>query len=230
MSDDSSQGNQSDEITAGHLEHIALFPLPGAVFFPHTMLPLHIFEPRYQELADEALEDGVPIAVVKLLEPRRQDAQGRPAYHAVGGAGFIAHHQLLPDGRYNILLEGIARVRILEEIESDRPYRVGRAELVPDVHDPHGAIGALLTTLRGCIVGLRGDYERLAEALVKALNTVEQPGALSNAIASMLISEPEARQQLLEQPRVAERLDAIITRLTDLLATTGDPGGGGWLN
>ena len=148
------------EMEPEHLDHLALFPLPNAVFFPQTMLPLHIFEPRYRAMTIEALEQGVPIAVVKLKEPRQPADNGLPAFHDIGGAGFVLHHQKLPDGRYNILLEGRARVRILEELETDKPYRVGRAELIPDVHETSGAVNTLMTTLRGCVVGLRKDYER----------------------------------------------------------------------
>lgn len=211
---------QPPQITREHLEHLALFPLPGGVFFPGTMLPLHVFEERYREMTREALEDGIPICVVKLEDPRQFDAQGRPLFHAIGGAGFILHHQKLPDGRYNILLEGTARVRILEEINSDKSYRVGRAEIIPDKVDLSGSVNALLTTLRGCVVGLRDEYERLSEAITKTMNNVADPGILANTIASIIIASPDARQALLSEPRVDARLDAIVTMLTDLLANS----------
>ncbi|MEM1347724.1 MAG: LON peptidase substrate-binding domain-containing protein, partial [Myxococcota bacterium] len=72
-----------------HLEHLALFPLPGAVFFPGTMLPLHVFEPRYRQMTAEAIEDGTPIAVMNIKEPPQLDDQGRPQFHEIGGAGFV---------------------------------------------------------------------------------------------------------------------------------------------
>lgn len=221
---------QSFEITPEHLEHLALFPLPGAVFFPGTMLPLHIFEPRYREMTREALEDNIPICVVKLKDPRELDAKGRPAFHDIGGAGFLLHHQQLPDGRYNILLEGNSRVRILEEIDSSRSYRVGRAEIIPDKVDLTGSVNALMTTLRGCVVGLRNEYERLSEALAKAMNNVADPGILANSIASIIIASPDTRQELLCEPRVDARLDAIVTMLTDLLANSAPADGDTWLN
>lgn len=219
-------------ITEEHLGHLALFPLPNAVFFPGTRLPLHIFEPRYRQMTREAIQENIPIAVVKLTEPRRPDAKGRPAYNMVGGAGFLTHHQELPDGRYNVLLTGTSRVEILEELESDKPYRVGRARMLPDIVDTSGSINVLLTTLRGCVMGLQRDYERLSEALAKVINDVPDPGLLANSISSIIIADPMLRQQLLEERRPDRRLDEIVTLLTDLLAestpTAGE--GGSWLN
>jgi len=219
-------------ITEEHLEHMALFPLPNAVFFPGTRLPLHIFEPRYRQMTREAIAENIPIAVVKLTEPRRADAKGRPAYDVIGGAGFLTHHQELPDGRYNILLAGTTRVEIIEEIESEKPYRVGRARRLPDVVDTSGSINVLMTTLRGCVVGLQSDYERLAEALAKAINNIPDPGLLANSISSIIIADPMLRQQLLEERRPDRRLDEIISRLTDLLAESSTPTGESksWLN
>jgi len=198
------------------------------------MLPLHIFEPRYRIMAQEALEQDIPIVVVKLMEPKRLNEMELPAFHEVGGLGFVMHHQQLPDGRYNILLEGTDRVRVVEELATDKPYRVGRAEVIADEMGPMGSINALMTTLRGCIVGLQPDYERLAEALAKTINNVPNPAALSNTIASIIIADAEIRQQLLEEPRIDRRLEEIITRLTDLLAASSSNnqsgGGGQWLN
>ena len=216
-------------ITSQHLEHLALFPLPGAVFFPGTMLPLHIFEARYRAMTAEAIRDGIPIGVVKLREPRELDAQGRSIFHEIGGAGFVLHHQSLPDGRSNILLTGAARVRIIEEIESERPYRVGRAEVVDDQMDLTGSVQALMMTLSSCAVALQTDYDRLSEAITRAIARIPEPGKLANHIAALIVADPEARQRLLEQVRIDARLDTVITHLTELLAEQ-DGGEEPWLN
>lgn len=214
-------------LTPQHLERIALFPLPNAVFFPNTMLPLHIFEPRYREMTRDAVEEGIPIAVMRLKRPKEITTSGMPAFEAIGGAGFLLHHQELPDGRYNILLEGAGRIRVVEELETEHGYRVGRAELLSEDRSNQQIINALMTTLRGCVVGLQAHYQRLSEALARTMNNVQDPGALSDTIASIIISDPDHRQQLLEELRVEARLDEIIGRLTDLLATTHElsPGG-----
>ncbi len=206
-------------LTEAHLNHVALFPLPGVVFFPQTMLPLHIFEPRYRELTAEALRDALPIALVQLVEPRQLNALGKPAYHAIGGVGFITQHQPLPDGRFNILLQGHARVRIIEELDSPRPYRVGRAELVPDAPCLVDRLDQLMSTLRGCAVGLQPHFSRLADALHRLMSQMDEPGAVADNIASMLIDDPHSRQVLLEERHADRRLEAIVQLITTLLAT-----------
>ena len=205
------------EITSDHLDHLALFPLPNAVFFPQTMLPLHIFEPRYRAMVAQALQEQLPICVVRMIEPRQYNDQGMQRFHEIGGAGFILHHQPLPDGRYNILLEGQARVRILEELPSDRPYRVGRAQLWPDLTPSSAQLEQLMSTLRGCVVGLQRDYARLSEALAKAMNQTPKPGPLADAIASIIITAADERQALLEERRPEARLSHVIDRLGDLM-------------
>lgn len=207
----------SGTIHPHHLQHLALFPLPSSVLFPHTMLPLHIFEPRYRELTREALEHGIPICVVKLQEPEQLNLLGRPATHDIGGAGFILRHQALPDGRFNILLGGAARVRIIEEIASDRPYRVARAELLPDDPGPADEIDRLIHALRGCVMGLQDPYERLAEGIARAMNSLPDPGALADSIAAVIMADPNERQEFLEDTHVAKRLTEIISRISDLL-------------
>ncbi len=229
MAEDNDSG-RGGFITSAHLEHIALFPLPNAVFFPNTMLPLHIFEPRYREMTKEAIEDEIPIAIMRLTEPRSLNDRGLPAFHEVGGAGFVLHHQRLPDGRYNILLEGVSRIRVFEEIDTDRSYRVGRAELVSESYEHPEQVQALLATLRGCVVGLQNQYSRLSETLAKTMNNVQDPGALADTIASLIISDPDSRQALLADPVVDNRLDTIISRLTDLLAVSSGEPSVDWMN
>lgn len=219
-------------ITPQHLEHLALFPLPNAVFYPQTTLPLHIFEPRYRALVSEALEDQLPLCIVRMLEPRAYDERNLQRFHEVGCAGFIKHHQLMPDGRYNIIIEGMARVRIIEEIDSDRLYRVGRAQLEPDTVEDRPQLDQLLTTLRGCVVGLQNDFARLSEAIARIMNNTSQPGTTADAIASIIIPEADTRQAFLEERRPEVRLSQVIERLGDLMLRAPNPRGDEdpWLN
>lgn len=219
-------------ITEAHLEHMALFPLPGGVFFPHTRLPLHVFEPRYRAMTEETLADRIPIAVVKLTEPRTRDAAGRPAYHPVGCVGFVTHHQRLPDGRYNILLEGVSRIRVLEERDdSPRPYRVARAVLLAETTTSPQLVSAQMNTLQGIIVGLRSAHERLAEALTSTISYAPTPSAVADALASLILSDASARQRVLEELSVSARLDAVTDQLTQLIATAQrGPAGAGSAN
>lgn len=215
------------------LRRVALFPLPNAVLFPSTILPLHIFEPRYRTMTREAIEQQLPIVICKFIEPRTLNAHNHPLFCDIGGVGFIRNYQQLPDGRYNILVEGVSRVRIREELfDSDKPYRVGHAELIPEQSDTSGALGALLTTLRRCITGLEAEYTTLSQALQKILKEAQSPAALSDTIASLIISNPEVRQHMLEEPHVERRLDELITRIAALLnaSESSAPQKDPWLN
>src|SRR3954469_23524918 len=99
---------------AGFGGYARLFPLPNNVFFPHVMQPLHIFEPRYRQMTADALEDDKLIALVLPRPGWEESYSGKPAIHAVACLGKIIAEQKLDDGRFNLLLRGVRRVRIME--------------------------------------------------------------------------------------------------------------------
>jgi Lon protease-like protein len=106
--------------------HAALFPLPNAVFFPHAIFPLHIFEPRYRKMTADAL-DGNRLIAMALLKPgweRLSEDQIPPVCDMVCLSRITAEEKL-PDGRYYLVLQGLSRARILNELTTDLPYRVG---------------------------------------------------------------------------------------------------------
>src|SRR5687768_14009664 len=95
------------------IEELALFPLPAAVLFPGMLLPLHIFELRYRAMTEHVLANSKQMAVV-LITSGPSDAHGQPSIARVAGVGEIVQHQALSDGRYNIVLSGMARVELHE--------------------------------------------------------------------------------------------------------------------
>jgi uncharacterized protein len=102
---------------------IPIFPLPDVVLFPTVCLPLHIFEPRYRDMVADALE-GDRIIGMALLQPGWEgNYEGRPAIYPVGCAGLITHAERLSDGRYNIILRGLEKFRVVRERDS-RAYRL----------------------------------------------------------------------------------------------------------
>src|SRR5438045_3723213 len=107
---------------------IPLFPLPNVVLFPNVFLPLHIFEPRYREMVADALAGDRLIGMVLLRPGWERDYEGRPPIYPIGCSGLLTHNERLPDGRYNIVLRGIERFRIIEE-DHARSYR--RAAIEP---------------------------------------------------------------------------------------------------
>lgn len=120
---------------------IPLFPLPNVVLFPAALLPLHIFEPRYRAMVTDALEGERLIGMVMLRpgwEPHYDEA---PSVYPVGCAGFITHAERLPDGRFNVMLRGLEKFKILGERtgrEGVDRYRIGRIESIVEIK-PGGA-------------------------------------------------------------------------------------------
>src|SRR5881275_1305729 len=110
---------------------LPLFPLPNVVLFPNVFLPLHIFEPRYREMVADALASDRLIGMVLLKPGWERDYEGRPPVYPIGCSGVITHAEELPDGRYNIVLRGVERFRILDE-DDGLSYRRARVEQLPD--------------------------------------------------------------------------------------------------
>ncbi len=129
------------------LAALKVFPLHGVAVLPGTPAPFHVFEPRYRALVADALEGDRILAVPALFGPSDAHAL-RPPVKAVCGAGIIEEVERHEDGRYDIVLRGVARVRLVEELPPNRLYREFRAELVEDVF-PAGGPPALLPQVEG---------------------------------------------------------------------------------
>src|SRR5438874_3310513 len=107
---------------------LPLFPLPNVVLFPNVFLPLHIFEPRYREMVADAVATDRLIGMALLRPGWDREYEGNPPVYPIGCSGVITHVEALADGRYNIVLRGLERFRILEE---DRSRRYRRAIVEP---------------------------------------------------------------------------------------------------
>src|ERR1700722_2304739 len=118
---------------AGFSGKARLFPLPSLVFFPQVMQPLHIFEPRYRQMTADALAGDRFIALVLPRPGWDKDYAGKPAIHDVACLGRIMAEQQLDDGRFNILLRGLARIRIVKELSSSKLYRLPRCGVLHDI-------------------------------------------------------------------------------------------------
>jgi uncharacterized protein len=182
---------------------LPVFPLPDVVLFPNVFLPLHIFEPRYRDMVRDALEDDRLIGMTLLRAGWKDDYEGPPPVYQVGCAGLITHVERLPDGRYNIVLRGLTKFRILDEDQS-RSYRVARVEFVPESLDEAGR------------ADLRAERRRLESLLVASGENGEQPlppnmpdDELVNALAQYLELEPVERQALLERSGLIERCRSL---------------------
>jgi Lon protease-like protein len=186
---------------------IAVFPLPNVVFFPGTSLGLHIFEPRYRAMIAEVLEADRLMAVALLMPGWEQDYYGAPPIHPIAGAGVIEEHQRLADGRFNLRLRGLGRVRITG-FDQERPYRVARIEPLPERDDTPGSEDErrrLLSVGAGLLHELAGQAGR-PMAIPPDL-----PFALGvNLMCQSLSMDVDERQRLLEMDDLGTRGTALL--------------------
>jgi Lon protease-like protein len=191
-------------------ERIPLFPLPNVVFFPKTYLPLHVFEPRYRQMVADAAANGHCIGMALLKEGWEADYHRNPPIFSIGCVGRLATVQQLPDGRSNILLQGIERYEVCEEFY-DKPYREATVEL-----KARAEIGALDAALRSHLLELLVEYTNISQE-ASALQVLTRQSIadeiLVNSLSGSLDFTPLEKQFLLE----AETLYQHARRLCDLI-------------
>jgi uncharacterized protein len=187
---------------------IPIFPLPNAVLFPTALLPLHVFEPRYRAMVTDALEGERLVGMVMLRPGWESHYKAMPSVYPVGCAGFITHADRLPDGRYNIMLRGFEKFRIIDERperEGDERYRIARVETIDEARTDGEK-------------GIQDARRRLEKLIAKTLQRRDDPvpkdipdADLVHAIAQHL--EPLEKQALLECNSLLERCDTLVELL-----------------
>lgn len=208
--------------TRQEIEHqlgsVPIFPLPGVVFLPSSLLPLHVFEPRYRDLVRDALAGSGLFAVPQLLPGWQTRYQGTPDVHAIAGLGQIVRHQDLDDGRYNIILHGVGRVRILAENPVDTRYRQVRATLLADLRPSEAELHELVGQVRALGSSLVQAKPELAGALARVGEGFRDPVRYIDSVAHLVLTDPETRQSYLEADDVVERVGMVETALATVLA------------
>lgn len=196
------------------LDRLAIFPLRSVVLFPHAVVPLHIFEPRYRQMVQHALEHDTPIAIAQICADASEEP---PDVEDVAGVGRIIHHERLPDGRFNIILRGLMRVRFEQELPVDTLYRQVRA--VPLIDRVENAVQAndSAETIRRCVFSLAAVHAKVGGALVNLMQDVVPPGALADVLSPVIFPDALERQRLLESTDVNWRLQKVLGRVTELM-------------
>jgi uncharacterized protein len=184
---------------------LRLFPLPNLVFFPSTRLPLHIFEPRYRQMVSDAVAAEEPIGMILLREGWEKGYYENPPIHGVGTLGLIEQVVELGDGRYNILLNGHVRYRIIEE-ETPVVYRTARVVAHPET--PPSPMDAWAQ--REWLVDLSRRYLEVlpGQVDVPELATATLDSLLSALVMSLNL-DAESKQQLLELDEIVARCDRV---------------------
>jgi Lon protease-like protein len=201
------------------LRRLPMFPLPNVVLFPHALLPLHIFEERYQALARDVLAGHHFLAISLLDSPEEADTQDRPPVQRIAGVGEVVMAHELPDGRFNLVVRGRARVRIDDELDSDRPYRMISATELPDLpaSDPGDLVDAD-QSLRALVGHLADAIPEGGELLRQVVVSQETPSELVDVLAAALVVDPVLRQRLLETRDVMKRIERVSA---EVVAMTG---------
>jgi uncharacterized protein len=200
---------------------LPLFPLPNVVLFPSVFLPLHIFEPRYREMVADAVASDRMIGMALLRPGWERDYEGRPPVYPIGCSGVITHVERLPDGRYNIVLRGVERFRILGE-QHDRSYRLASVEPLRE--------GGVTAADRDAIRRHRSKLEELlAPTMERGGGDVKMPPAMAdedlvNALAQYLDLEPLEKQALLERQCLRTRAEALVELLEMKMLMARTPG------
>jgi uncharacterized protein len=178
-----------------------IFPLPGALLYPGLQLPLHIFEPRYRAMVSDAL---VRDRLIGMIQPRRAE-EGAPLY-SVGCLGKIGDVEAIEDGRYNIILEGVSRFRVLREPEVKTAYRQIEAELLAEPEDQ------VLAPVE------RASFEREARRFADAqgygvdwdqVSRLDDV-SLINGVSQIAPFDAAAKQALLEADGVSQRCELLV--------------------
>ena len=204
---------------------LPLFPLPNVVLFPNVFLPLHIFEPRYREMVADAVASDRLLGMVLLRPGWEQDYEGRPPVYPIGCSGLITHVERLSDGRYNIVLRGIERFRILEE-DHHRSYRCATVEALAERGlraDDCAALRLQRSKLEGLLTPATEGDSRQAQAAPRIPSGMPDED-LVNALAQYLDLEPLEKQALLQQQSLRARAESLVELLEMKMMIARTPG------
>ena len=187
------------------------------MLFPGVVLPLHIFEPRYRDMVADAIA-AHRCLVVTMMQPGHECLSAPPLCD-VGCLGRIIHADHLPRGRYDILVQGLERVRLLEELPSARAYRCFRAATMarPDAQD-YLTAHQELARLQSCVLHLGAAAASSDQQLVEVLRSTADPLDLADILAAVLVSDPQRQQSLLASSDLRQRLTDLMDHMAEHMA------------
>ncbi len=200
-----------NELPPGELPRvIPVFPLAGVILLPHAMMPLHIFEPRYVNMVNDALAGD---KIIGMVQPKSIDDEPQPELYDTGCAGRIVEHTELEDGRYLITLEGVCRFRITKELQTtSEPYRIVEADCSPFAADVESG-GITLTNRQQLITAIRDHLGRIAANIDLSRLEKLSDEQLVNGGAMLAPFTPPEKQALLEAPTLKDRAQILMALL-----------------
>ncbi|MEE2827833.1 MAG: LON peptidase substrate-binding domain-containing protein [Myxococcota bacterium] len=203
-----------DLIPGSVIEALPIFPLPNVVLFPRTVLPLHVFEPRYLDMVSDIMDSDRLMGIVQLASGWEADYYGTPPLCPVLGVGELLRQRAADDGRINISVKGLRRASVLGEIAGDTPYRRVSVEILEEVP---GVTPGQLATVRQIFASILAGIEgaKLEDAAV-LFDAELDPGLLIDAIATAAPLSPQSKQILLEEHVQPDRADQLAEFLIEL--------------
>lgn len=210
---------------------VPVFDIPDFVLFPHTLVPFHVFEKRYGSMLDACLSDR-RLMVIGGRKPG-WDAQLDPDGHPseVVGLGRVLSDRRFHDGRYNIFVHCIARVRVTRTHQFN-PYRIVDVEAFDDVPSPSLSLDAVTTKMRGLGHSLARELGEDGGALSKILSSTVDAGVLSFRLAGLVLDELEQKQELMDLTSAYERCEILASFFAERLMLLSDeqPATNRWMN
>ncbi len=193
---------------------VPVMPLPGALLFPHALLPLYIFEPRYRQMLKHALNHHRMFCVA-LIKPHCAEWQSPADFFHTASVGLIRACVERGDGTSNLILQGLERVR-LTDFEQQAPFPI--AMIDPLASEPVSSVEteALATKVLELYSQLKGDGpRRLPPKVDRYLADLSDPEMLADLVASTFVSDPLRRQRVLEELSINQRLRLVIQYLRE---------------
>ena len=193
------------------VKRLKVFPLPSVVLLPGSAAPLHIFEPRYRAMVKDALEGDSLVAIAQVMPG--QESLSQPALEEMLCIGTITMSEALEDGRYTLVLVGIARARIIRELAQTRLYREVEAELIEDQPVEEGGDA----TLGRAVVELVARVPTQVGQRVALVTSRVTGGALAVVVASTFMQDPAQRYEVLCETDVGLRMELVTEELLSLV-------------
>lgn len=187
-------------------ERMPVMVLPGVTLFPNALLPLHIFEPRYRLMLEEALGDCRMLA---MAMPRNEE-EGE--VESVAGAGLVRACIRNEDGTSNLILQGVSRVRFTGWDQTE-PYRVARIERLNSAEGQAVDLSSQVTHLHALCLRFKEQGIDLPAQFEAYLNQISDIGVITDLVASTLVADPMIRQSLLEETEIPRRLEKLLAGL-----------------
>jgi Lon protease-like protein len=192
---------------------IPVMPLPGALLFPHALLPLYIFEPRYQQMLDHALRHHRMLSVA-LIRPERGQWQSPEDFFHIAGVGLIRACVGRGDGTSNLILQGLERVRFTA-FEQEAPFPIATINPLESDSESSVETEALAAKVLELYSKLKGNGRQLPAKVDRYLSDLGDPEMLADLVASTFINDPMRRQHILEELSVNQRLRLVIRYLSE---------------